>query len=117
MTDLTSLRLYFPVSARAKATRFWHRLSAPALSHHLLQCAQRASIQQAVMHRVHSGYLPGSKIAHEHAETVPAHMPQCIELIDSEGRLRKFLADHAEELRHVRAILYRCELHPTMAAA
>lgn len=30
--DLTVLRLYFPANSRAKATRFWHRLGAPALA-------------------------------------------------------------------------------------
>jgi hypothetical protein len=37
-------------------------------------------------------------------------IPQCIELFDTESRLRKFLRDYAEELRQVRAVLYRCEL-------
>jgi len=40
----------------------------------------------------------------------PAHHPLCIELIDAEERLRKFLHEHAEELRHVQAVLFRCEL-------
>jgi PII-like signaling protein len=114
MNQLTSLRLYFPLSARAKATRFWHRLSAPTLGHHLLQCARRARIEQAVMHPVQSGYLPGEKMRHHHADATPSRLPQCIELIDTENRLRKFLHDHAEELREVRAVLYRCEL-PTAA--
>lgn len=116
MSEFASLRLYFPMSARARATSLWHRISAPALSHHLLQCARRARIEQAVMHTVHSGYLPGQKMVHSHVETTPRRMPQCIELIDSESRLRKFLQDHADDLRHVRAVLYRCELHCSHAA-
>lgn len=111
MSQTASLRLYFPLSARAKATRFWHRLSAPALGQHLLQCARRARIQQAVLLGVQSGYLPGDGFSHGHVEASPGRMPQCIELIDTESRLRKFLRDHAEELREVRAVLYRCELH------
>jgi PII-like signaling protein len=110
MSQLSSLRLYFPLSARAKATRFWHRLSAPALGHHLLQCARRARIQQAVMHTVQSGYLPGERLEHHHVEIAPGRIPQCIELIDTENRLRKFLRDHAEELWQVRAVLYQCEM-------
>lgn len=42
MQNMTALRLYFPLSARAKPTRFWHRLSAPALSNHLLNEARRS---------------------------------------------------------------------------
>lgn len=53
MQDMTALRLYFPQSARAKPTRFWHRLSAPALSHHLLDRARRSGIHQALLHNVH----------------------------------------------------------------
>jgi hypothetical protein len=110
MSQPASLRLYFPLSARAKGTRFWHRLSAPALGHHLLQCARRAHIQQAVMHSVHAGHLPGEKLSHGHVEASPGRMPQCIELIDTESRLRKFLRDHAGELHQVRTVLYRCEI-------
>ena len=110
LKDLTALRLYFPQSARAKPTRLWHHLSAPALSNRLLTAARRAGIHQALMHSVHAGYLPGKKLSHQQLEGAPAHHPSCIELIDVEERLRKFLADHAEELLHVRAVLFRCEL-------
>ncbi|MBB3181193.1 DUF190 domain-containing protein [Variovorax sp. Sphag1AA] len=110
---MASLRLYFPLSARARGTRFWHRLSAPALGHHLLQCARRAHIHQAVMHRIDSGYLPGDKMTHHHFESTSGRIPQCIELIDTESRLRKFLREHAEELQKVRAVLYRCEIQFT----
>jgi PII-like signaling protein len=110
MQNMTALRLYFPQSARAKPTRFWHRLSAPALSHHLLNAARRSGIHQALLHSVHAGYLPGKKLSHQHIESTPAHHPLCIELIDAEERLRKFLHEHAEELRHVQAVLFRCEL-------
>jgi PII-like signaling protein len=110
MNDMTALRLYFPQSARAKPNRFWHRLSAPALSNRLLTAARRAGIHQALLHSVHAGYLPGEKLSHHHHESTPAHHPLCIELIDIEERLRAFLQDHADELCHVRAVLFRCEL-------
>jgi PII-like signaling protein len=110
MSQLTALRLYFPLSARARATRFWHRLSAPALGQHLLHAAHRARIQQAVLHPVAAGYLPGDRMSQTHLESSPGRLPQCIELIDTESRLRRFLHDHAEELKKVRVVLYRCEL-------
>ena len=110
MTQLTALRLYFPMSAKAKATSFWHKLSAPALGHHLLQCAKRAHIQQAAMLTVHAGFLPGEKLEHWHLENPSKTLPQCIELIDTETKLRKFLREHADEIKQVRAILYRAEL-------
>ena len=110
MKDMTALRLYFPQSARAKPTRFWHHLSAPALSHRLLTAARRSGIQQALLHSVHAGYLPGKKLSHSHVEATPAHHPLCIELIDIEAHLRKFLHQHADELQDVQAVLFRCEL-------
>jgi PII-like signaling protein len=62
------------------------------------------------MHCVHAGYLPGKKLSDHHIESTSAHHPLCIELIDAEERLRKFLHEHAEELRHAQAVLFRCEL-------
>lgn len=109
-TDTTALRLYFPISARASATRFWHRLSAPALAHHLINAARRSGIQQAVLHPIQSGYLKGEKLTHHHPEVTSMRHPQCVELIDSESALRKFLHDHAAELHKVRAVLLKCEI-------
>lgn len=110
MSDLTALRLYFPQAARAKPTRFWHHLTAPALSQRLLSAAKRAGIQQALLQSVHSGYLPGQKMTHHHIESAPAQHPICLELIDAEEQLREFLRQHRDELHHVRAIFFRCEL-------
>ena len=110
MSELTALRLYFPVSAKAKATRFWHRLSAPALAHHLLAVARRAGIQQAMLHHIDAGYLAGEKLSVHHPEVSSMRHPQCLELIDTEKHLRKYLHDHAEELQKVRAVLFKCEL-------
>jgi PII-like signaling protein len=110
MSQVAALRLYFPLSARARKTRFWHHLTAPALGRHLLNCARRAHLEQAVMHGVQAGYLPGDKLTHEQIEHVSGRMPQCIELIDTEGKLHRFLHDHADELVQVRAVLYLCEL-------
>lgn len=110
MKELAALRLYFPQSARAKPTRFWHRLTAPTLSHRLLTAARRSGIHQALLHSVQAGYLPGKKISHHHLEGTSARHPLCIELIDIEERLRNFLHEHAGELHNVRAVLFHCEL-------
>ncbi len=60
---IAALRLYFPISTKAKATRFWHRLSPPALAHHLLTVARKANIMQAMLHQISSGYLPGERLS------------------------------------------------------
>lgn len=109
-SDLAALRLYFPLSAKATGTRFWHRFGAPNLAHHLLSYARRAGIHQAILHHVSAGYLPGEKMTHHVVEGQPMRHPQCLELIDSEPRLRKFLAEHEHEMHKVRVILFHCEL-------
>ncbi len=110
MSELTAVRLYFPLSARTKGGHFWHRLTAPGLGHHLLRAAKRAHIHQAVMIKIEAGYLPGDKLQHDHLEGRPARLPQCIELVDTETKIRRFLREHAHDLDGVKVVLYRCEL-------
>jgi len=112
--DLTALRLYFPANSRATPTRFWHRLSAPALAQHLLGVARRSGIQQALLYQIGSGYLPGERLTHHHLEGHAMRHPQCLELLDSEERLRAFMQEHALEMRKVRAVLFACELPMTV---
>lgn len=107
---IAALRLYFPSGAKARVTRFWHRLSAPALAHHLLAVAHKGRIMQAMLHPVSGGYLPGRRLSHHHPELTGLRHPQCLELIDTEQRLRDFLREHAGELRQVYAVLLLGEL-------
>jgi hypothetical protein len=107
---IAALRLYFPIATRARATRFWHRLSAPALAHHLVALAKRSNIVQAMSHHVCAGYLRGERLSHHHPEINGMRHPHCLELVDTEARLRQFMRDYAEELRKVNAVLLLCEL-------
>jgi len=117
MSEAAALRLYFPLSAHATGTRFWHRLSAPALAHHLLTVARQAGVKQVILHHVDAGYLAGKKLSRHHVEVSSMHHPQCLELVDTEKHLRKFLHEHAVELKKVRAILFKCELPLTQVSA
>ncbi|WP_075257366.1 DUF190 domain-containing protein [Herbaspirillum camelliae] len=110
MSEMTVLKLYFPLAAKAKATRFWHHLSAPALAQHLLVAAKKSGIRQATLQHISSSYLVGEHISHHHPEASSMRHPQCLELVDTEKHLRKFLHDHAGELQKVRAILFQCTL-------
>lgn len=107
---IAALRLYFPLATRTRATRFWHRLSAPALAHHLIAVAKRSNIMQAMLHHVSRGYLPGERLSHQHPEISGMRHPQCLELVDTEERLRDFMRAHADELRKVHAVMFLCEL-------
>lgn len=110
MKDLCVLRLYFSHSARATPTHFWHHLSPPTLSQHLLKAARRAGIHQAIVQTVVAGYLPGRSMSHHHPEAVAAHHPLCMELVDTEAKLRKFLDEHHDELRAVQVLFLRAEI-------
>ncbi|WP_408734545.1 DUF190 domain-containing protein [Paraburkholderia bannensis] len=113
MSNLISLRLYFHHSERAHAqhpARFWQRLTRPSLARHLLIHARRAGIEQAVLHRVHAGYLNGDRIHHEHVETAHHRFPHCIELIDLESKVREFWDAHGKNLKNVRAVFLPCEV-------
>ncbi|KPY36398.1 hypothetical protein ACTACM_13460 [Pseudomonas fragariae (ex Marin et al. 2024)] len=113
---LTALQLYFPGASRARVTSFWHHLSAPALAQHLLKVAQKAKIEQVMLKTISAGYLPSYRISHHHPELGDMRHPQCLELLDTEDKLRAFLRDHADELRKVRAVLLLCELPLTDAS-
>ncbi|RZI71676.1 MAG: hypothetical protein EOP13_17400 [Pseudomonas sp.] len=112
--DLTALRLYFPANSRAAPTRFWRRLSAPALAQHLLGVARRSGIQQALLYQIGLGYLPRERLTHLHLEGHAMWHPQCLNLLDSEEQFRAFMQEHALELRKVRAVHFSCELPVTV---
>jgi hypothetical protein len=54
-------------------------------------------------------------LSHQFAEGPSARHPQCLELVDSETKLHKFLYQHEHELHKVHVILFHCEL-PLKAA-
>lgn len=109
MHDLAAVRLYFPASARANRSRFWHHLSAPALAHHLLKVAHQSGIEQAILHHVDAGYLKDQRLSHHHPEASSMEHPQCLEMVDRRDALERFLTDHADELQKVRVLMLSCE--------
>jgi PII-like signaling protein len=112
MSNLISLRLYFHHSERASAShsnRLWHRITRPSLARHLLNHAKRSGIEQAVLHRVHAGYLSGDRVHHEQIEVSHHRFPHCLELIDLESKVREFWGTHGKDLKNVRAVFLPCE--------
>ena len=110
MSSVVSLRLYFQRSENALPTRRLHRFFKPSLASYLLRHAAADGIEQVVMHSVEAGYLKGRRLAHDHLETAHAELPQCIEMIDREHKLRDFLQHHAAHLLGVRAVFLPCEV-------
>jgi H+/Cl- antiporter ClcA/PII-like signaling protein len=109
MRQLTALRLYFHHGAKLHGRTHWRKLTAPHLHWHLPRLAKEFGIQQAVLHRVHMGYLKGDDLHHDHHEVTPHRLPQCLELIDHEAKLREFVEAHRADLKQVRIVLIRGE--------
>jgi len=110
MNDHVALRLYFTHSAKVSPSKLWHRLTRPALVTHLLHRARSAGIEQAIVHHVQEGYLAGEKVRHRHVEHVHHKLPQCLELIDVESKIKAFWEAHSRELAGVRAVFLECEV-------
>jgi len=68
-----------------------------------------------MLQNISAGYLPGERLSHAHPEAMAMRHPQCLELLDTESKLRGFLAEHADELTKVHAVLFLCEL-PVISA-
>lgn len=94
----TALRIYFAHGLRAKGGSFFRRLFAPSVASTVLRAAQKENIAQAVAYGISAGYLRGEQPSIDHHEITPARHPQCIELLDTETRLRAFVESHQELL-------------------
>lgn len=109
MNDLSALRLYMHHCARVKAKTLWQQLTTPYLSHYLADRAKAFGIAQVVVYQVSVGFLPGESLSYNNGEYPPPKLPQCVELIDSEGMLRLFLKENRAEIKDVRIVLFRGE--------
>jgi H+/Cl- antiporter ClcA/PII-like signaling protein len=107
--QLAALRLYFHHGARLQGKSRWRTLTSSHLQGHLPHLAKEFGIQQAVWHRVHSGYLRGDELHDDRQEVTPQRFPQCLELVDHEAKLREFVEVYRADLKHVRMVLMRGE--------
>ena len=110
MNDLASIRIYFRRQSRLPCKGFWKRLLAPSLGSHLLQVAKAFGIEQALYQPVIAGYLKGDPISYDMSEIPPVKLPSCVEMIDVEDKLRRFLKEHEKELEETRIVLFKSEI-------
>ena len=102
------LRIYLPISAKVKGERsFWQKLFGSSLGGHLAKEAKAFGIEQALIQRTFAGYLKGQNLAYDISEVTPENFPQCIELLDSEERLRAFIDKERLQLLGCRAYLFQ----------
>ena len=106
MTEKAILRIYMPMSAQFSGPRtFWQKLFGPSLGGFLVKKAKEFGIEQAILQRIMGGYLKGRKLAFEQGEIIPPDLPQCVELIDHENKLKQFLEAYREQITNCRVIL------------
>jgi PII-like signaling protein len=107
---ITILRIYMPVSARAKAPinkTFLQKLFGLPLAGFLLREAKRSGIRQALYQRVEGGYLNAEKLVFDQVEAAPPSLPACVELIDEEAKLRDFVFRMQSEMADCRVIIFQ----------
>lgn len=93
-------------AARVKGElTFWQRLFQTDLSWYLVNKAKESGIEQAIAQRTTAGYLKGRKMAFDGVEVIPPDLPVCVELIDTEEKIRNFLSTFKNQLDECRVIL------------
>ena len=103
----TILRIYMPLSAKAKGKRtIWQKIFSNGLANHLAKKAKEQGIEQVILQRVFAGYMKGQKLAFEGAEVSPPNLPLCVEMIDDEAKHRKFVSENREQMSDCHCVLF-----------
>lgn len=106
--DSTILRIYMSVRAQRKGNlSFLQKLLSSSLAGYLLKEAKAFGIEQSISQRVFGGYLKDRKLVFEQTEVVPPDLPQCVELIDQEKKLRSFVEKYQDQLEGCRVVLFK----------
>lgn len=106
--DSTILRIYMPVKAQRKGKLpFFQKLFFSSLAGYLLKEAKAFGIEQSILQRVFGGYLKDRKLVFDQSEVIPPDLPQCVELIDQEKKLRSFIEKYHDQLEGCRVVLFK----------
>ena len=106
--DSTILRIYMPIRAKRKGKlTFWQKFSGASLSTYLLNEAKSFGIEQAIFQRSSGGYLNGQKLVFDISEIAPLDLPQVVELVDKEDRLREFVEKFKNQITDCRVVLFK----------
>lgn len=96
-----------PISAKPKGLTFWQKLWKGSLSWYLAQKAKEFGIEQAIIQRISGGYLKGNKLVSNISESIPDDFPSCLEMIDTEEKLRSFVLKFKDQIEGCRVLLFR----------
>ena len=107
--DSTIMRIYMTASARAKTNELstWQRIFNSSLSSFTIKKAKESGIEQAIIQKIPGGYLKGKKLAFDMVEVIPPDLPQCVELIDSESKLRSFFEKFKDNFQGCKVVLFK----------
>lgn len=102
------VRIYFEYGASVKDQSFWKRLWNNSLGEFLLKKAKEGNIEQANIFVASSGYLNYKTITYNISEIPALKNPACLELIDNESKINKYLKLNKDHLKQAKIIL----IHP-----
>ncbi|TXF74812.1 DUF190 domain-containing protein [Chryseobacterium sp.] len=99
------LRIYFEFGKKVETHGFWKKMWHSSLKEYLLKKAKESDIKQALYFEAKSGYLNFEDIKNHHSEVPHMHHPICLELIDTDEKIKEFLETNRETLNGVKAII------------
>lgn len=117
MESMAVLRLYFHYGAKVKTQTLWQRIWNPSLGNHLVTLAKKFGIEQVIWQSVSAGYLKNEQIGYNITEIPSDKLPQCVELIDTEAKLRAFMKEDILDFNEVRCVLIKMAEKPLFDSA
>lgn len=105
----TILRIYMKASAKVKDAHlsFWQRIFNGLLGSYLLRKAKDFGLQQALLQKLSAGYLNGNRLIFDVSEVAPPDLPLCLEIIDTESNLQKFIQKNKKHLSECRVVIFQ----------
>lgn len=62
---------------------------------------------EALLQKVSAGYLYGNRLVFDVSEVAPPDLPLCLEIIDTESNLQKFIQENKKHLSECRVVIFQ----------
>lgn len=110
MTELSTLRIYFPHGRKINDQSFWQKLKSSDYATELIKRAKAFNIDQAINFNVSKGYLTKSKLCWGNSEIKAVNHPQVIELTGKKEKIYSFLEQEDSFLKGTDILLVLSEV-------
>lgn len=106
---MKTLRIYYNAECKAPGLTFWQKVWDSSYSTCLIKKAKEYDIAQVICFNIPKGYLDNQSIQWGMSEVKNVKHPQCVELVDSEEKIRMFLECEKELLSQAKTVLVSSE--------